>query len=321
MINPLRYAHNLFDDRDFYDNDLQAFAEDHLIRLTNNNPGGVYALLITETSNKHQAYFGNLVSEITKTAVREGLTQSMKQARALMIKSISSIGKLADFKFAAHQEVFQQFFPQGVREYYYADLGETNPLIERLQGAAAAHLTADYPNDVAALNLAITGFKNARSAQLNAFSQEEILASERRLARKALTRQLTRNLLLLSSDFIDQPRMLKKFYNLRLLPLRGKKHSAETVQEYTIAAGQRLNVGKAPADETVIRIEHVRGNGNMQCCTTATENTDCTGNVYIMEPGKTFEGPFGNLNISGGGFLYIMNTGTDAMLIRIEVME
>jgi len=80
-------------------------------------------------------------------------------------------------------------------------------------------------------------------------------------------------------------------------------------------------VGKAPADETVIRIEHVRGNGNMQCCTTATENTDCTGNVYIMEPGKTFEGPFGNLNISGGGFLYIMNTGTDAMLIRIEVME
>jgi len=324
MLNPIRLVNDLFDDQKLFDKDLQPFCEDHLIRMANNNPGAIYSSRITDTSNKLMAFSGARVSEMTKIAVREGLSQAMMEKRTLMLEQVSSIGRLVDYKYVNDQEKYQQFFPQGVDEYYQADLGELNPLLDRLQTAATTHLTANHPIDVTALTNAITDFKTARTSQLNAFSEEETLASDRRIERKNLTLQLTSNFLILANDHLEQPDLFDNYYNPELLPLTEGNDGdggGTAYQEFTIAPAQLLTIGEAPeSDDVVLEIIHASGNGNAQFCTAPTEDSPCVGNTYSLVPGATFNDEYGTMNISGGQFVRVANTGTDNLVIRLRVI-
>jgi hypothetical protein len=312
MINLERLVNDIFDDEKLSDIKLQAYVDDHLIRLSNLNPGNIYDTIIVDTTNKYQAYYGNMVTEATKKAVREGLTQG-----------ISNTGDLVSYKYKNDQETYQQFFPQGVDEYYQADLPELNPILDRLAGAATTHLTAQFPADVTALTTAINEFKTARQSQLNAFSEEENVATDRRTTRKNLTLQLTFNILTLALNNLEDADTFNNYYNEQLLPIgsgSGDDGGGVVYETITVAPAQTYTIGDAPDDAVVVEIIHDAGNGDAVFCTAVSISAPCSGNTYALQPGTTFNDAFGDMNISGNALLKVTNNGTNNLVLRVRVI-
>lgn len=219
MIDISRLTNDIFDDARLSDGKLRTYADDHLLRLANNNPGAVYAPLITDTTAAYNAYYGAMSDEVNKEAMTEGLTITMNTAKDAVLAKLSSQRDLVAYKFGDTSAIYQQFFPQGLNEYNRAPLDELITILDRYLAAATTHLTLDFPAEVTEVGNLITAYKDARTAQRNAFSETDALRTDRREARKALTRQLTKNILTLAIDFMEDLDNFDDYYDAELLPI------------------------------------------------------------------------------------------------------
>lgn len=210
---------DIFEDEKLSDSNLRAYADDHLIRLANNNPGSVYTPLITDTTTAYTAYYGSMTSEATKEAVSEGLTITMNTAKDAVLEKLSKQRDLVAYKFGADSPTYQQFFPQGMDEYRRAQLDDLTTILDRYSAAANLHLTADFPAEVTEVDALITAYKDARTVQRDAFSETDALRTDRRENRKTLTLQLTKNILTLAIDFLEDTDGFDDYYDPQLLPL------------------------------------------------------------------------------------------------------
>jgi|GEM_PF-2569132 len=228
MLNPIRLTNDIFSDPKLSDQKLRTYSDDHLIRLANNNPGGIYTGLITATTTAYTAYYGSMTNEAVIIAVSEGLTVAMNEARDLVLEELSKQQGLLTFLFGDGSNIYQQFLPQGLTEYQRVALDNLSVILDRYVTAAVAHLTAGYPAEVTAVSGLVTNYKAARAAQRDAFSQTDTLRTGRRETRKVLTVQLTRNLLILAGDFIDNPDRFDDYYDAALLPIGTSSEDSDT---------------------------------------------------------------------------------------------
>lgn len=219
MLNPIRFVKDLFDDEDLSDVKLQPFANDHLIRLGNNNPGGIYSQMITDTTNAYTGFYGRLTDQAVKEAISEGLTITMNNANAAVLDKLSKQRDLVAYKFGDESDVYQEFFPQGLTAYRKATLDELPNMLDGYLVAATAHLNADFPAEVTEVGGLINAYENARNAQLSAFSQTDSVRTGRREDRKVLTLQLTKNMLTLAIDFLEDPDRFDDYYDDKWLPI------------------------------------------------------------------------------------------------------
>ena len=237
MINIVRLVKDLYDDRELIDSRLRTFADDHLIRLANNNPGGVYNTMIADTTTAYTAYYGSFNNELVIEAVTQGLTIATNNAATAVKNKLSNQQKFIDYTFGEGSEIYQQFFPYGMTEYHNARIDDLGNLLDRYVTAATAHLTAVQLAEVTPL---VTAFTAARTAQRNAFSQTDTLRMGRRDTRKALTLQLTRNTLALASDHLNNVDAFDNYFDLTLLPIsRGDSDPVAT--NAVIISGVVLN--------------------------------------------------------------------------------
>lgn len=220
-MNPEKLIEDLFDDKNLADYNLRSFCDDHLLRLSisANNPGGIYSPLITATTTKYNAFFGKMTNEVTKKAISQGLTITMETAKTDALAQISHFEKLVNFKFGETSGTYQQFYPQGVSEYYNANLDQLPTLFARIENAANTNLLASNPTDVADLIAKLDAFTDARAAQETAFAEVETLQTGRREDRKTLTLQLTTNLLTIALNNLQNPDNFNNYYNPSYLPL------------------------------------------------------------------------------------------------------
>lgn len=165
-MNPIKLIEDLFEDKNLSDANLRAFCEDMLQRLSIpiNNPGGIYLPLITTTSARYAAFFGQMTNAATKKAVSEGLTQTMEANKKAMIDFISDLQNLVKFIFRETSATYQEFYPQGMTEYHHATLAQLPMLIQRYLNAANDHLIATNPAEVADLVISINAF-NTRTVE------------------------------------------------------------------------------------------------------------------------------------------------------------
>lgn len=218
MIKLVKLTNDLFDDPALSDVKLKPFAEDHLVRLGNNNPGGIYSTLISAATTAYTDYFGSLTSQATKEAISEGLTIATTNARNVVLEKLSSQQGLVAYKFGKDSPTYQEFFPQRLEAFHRAKLDELPVLLTAYTEAATTHLTADFPAEVTAITGLITAYQSARNAQRNAFSETDIIRTGRRANRKVLTRQLTVNMLTLAIDFLENPDGFDDYYDTQYLP-------------------------------------------------------------------------------------------------------
>ncbi|MFN8322851.1 MAG: hypothetical protein U0T74_09355 [Chitinophagales bacterium] len=237
MINPIRLCNNLFNEKSLSDANLRSFCEDHLIRLSNNNPGAIYSTLISETTNKYTAYYGKMTSQAVQLSIQESMTASMKDAKVLVEEKIRSFYGLALFKFGEGNPSFQMLYPLGLGEYMNAKIGDVNKLYERLVINATTLLNADFPAEVTALDNAVAAYLSARTAQENAFSLVDNLITGKNSDRLALTVQLTKNFLIVASNNISNPDQFNDFYDAAYLPI---SESSQSITEEGIITGKQI---------------------------------------------------------------------------------
>src|SRR5688572_30545607 len=123
MIELIKYFRILFMSAKISRERLKDFTEDHIIRLTNNNPGGIFTVILTAVTNAYNSYYGDMSSEEVNLAVQEGKTVAMNNSRALLEKQLSDHEKLVAYTYRNAPETYEEFYPLGLKEYYDADLG------------------------------------------------------------------------------------------------------------------------------------------------------------------------------------------------------
>lgn len=301
MIELTRLTNDIFDDEKLSDVKLQPFANDHLIRLGNNNPGGIYSQLITDTTNAYTGYYGSLTSEATKVAISEGLTITTNNKRQLVIDKLSTQQGLVTYKFGKDSATYQEFFPQGMDEYHKARLDQLPTLLQRYLDAATAHLTADFPAEVTEISGLITDYNNARNAQLGAFSETDTLRTGRRENRKVLTLQLTRNILTLALDFLENSDGLDDYYDREMLPrsasggtddptpITGATISGTIVDKSTLKAIEGAMVEVSTTYGIISAVTDAQGNYELQlpdlnATTSADLNVEAAGYASDTRP-------------------------------------
>jgi len=238
MLNPERLIEDLFDDQRLSDAKLRGFSDDALLRMSfpDNNPGGIYSTLITDTTSKYNAFFGKMNNVAIKKAISEGLTVTMEASRTAVVNYISDLNNLVKFKFKNSPATYQEFYPLGMKEYYDADLSQLPTLLARIKAAANTHLLASNPAEVGELIALIDAFTAARTAQQTLFIEVENLSTGRREDRKALTLQLTTNMLTIALNNLGNADNYNNYYNPSYLPLADKVFTTSGI----IAAGAIL---------------------------------------------------------------------------------
>ena len=116
---------------------LKDFTESHIARLTANNPGGIFTTILMNIMAAYNNYFGDLSSESVNLAVQEGKTIAMESSKTALLKNISENEGLISYTYRNNPETYEEFYPQGVDEYYQADL----PTLETISNRYLALLT------------------------------------------------------------------------------------------------------------------------------------------------------------------------------------
>lgn len=320
MINPIRLCNDLFNDEKLSDSNLNQFTEDHLVRLANNNPGAIYSMLIADTTNKYNAYYGKMGSEISQNNIKEGLTIAKRDARAAAEAKVSSLQGLIKFKFGETGQVYQEFFPQGMDYFYKAKDTDLVLRLNAFQSSAVAHLTADYPAEVSEFTALNTTFKNALIAQTNAFSLIDNIITGRHEDRKALTVQLTFNFLTIASNNIDKPDLFDDYYNAQYLPIDASDKT--TTFNLLLAPGQLKNLLDASADinaNTPMRATNTGSETIIVGFAAAADQKPATGKTLL--PGETFVGKASDFGYVNGTVVFLNAANESAINPAQGVVE
>lgn len=252
MITLDRLVNDLFTDPKLTDARLRSFADDHLLRLTLNNPGGVYTSLITATAASYTGYFGTITDLRVKEAIRQNLTITTRKAKALVLGRLHTVQGLVIYRFGLGSATYEAFFPHGMMEYTGARIDDLILGLNRFRTACATHLSATDPAEVGQVDADINAFAAARTAQRTVFAEEDALRTGRTVSRKDLTRQLTRNLLMIAADMIDDPDRFKDYYDPTYLPTRTKAGASGETIEMTIGPGATVNISEGLTPGTAL---------------------------------------------------------------------
>jgi hypothetical protein len=231
MMNPEKLVEDLFDDKNLSDANLQAFTDDAMLRLSipDNNPGGIYTTIIGDTNLKYTAFFGIMNNEMAKEAISEGLTIATYNAKDEVLEILSRLQNLVKFLIGEKSPIYQEFYPLGMTEYITAKIDELKPLLTRYVTAATTHLSASNPLEVNELVNKVNAFEAARLAQQTTFAEVDSLKTGRREDRKALTLQLTLNMLIIAGNNLENPDNYNNYYNPSYLPLSEKQISVSGI--------------------------------------------------------------------------------------------
>ena len=217
MMDLQRYFEIAFEDERISDDDLRKFTEDHLRRLTANDPDHEFGALVTATAAAYSDFFGGISDEDTQAAVRQGLTIAMKDALEGFKAHVRRREGLIRSTWDKDSPEYTEFFPRGLNEYNQVTLGNAETLMTRFVNAATAHqATLGQPvvDEFAQLKEA---FVSARTAQLEKKAAVSGSKAEAAAARAALEKQLTVNLLTLALKFVGQPEQGMAFFDQSII--------------------------------------------------------------------------------------------------------
>lgn len=318
MITLDKLIQDLFDDPKLSNSNLRSFSDDHLVRLSLNNPGGVYSPLITATTTRYTGYFGSMTDLAVKEAIRQNLTITTNQVKDVVLERIRTVNGLVVYRFGAGSAIYESFYPHGMSEYTEARLDDLTTILSRFGSAAATHLTATDPTEVSAINADILAFNNARTAQHTVFAEEDMLRTGRNVTRKELTRQLTRNLLIIAADMIDDADRFNDYYDPSYLPRNNNSTDADGIFQGTVDAGATVNIAQDMATDVQLRITNT-GAAKLTFCFAAADTDVCLAGANLV-PGESRTVTAADLGPGAGPNLNVTNIDLVQGAYTVEVL-
>lgn len=218
MIKLDRFFENHLANREISSEELRQFAEDHIGKLKGMSalPVQITALL-APTEAAFGAFDAALSARTTLQATQSGGTINKDDALQLFRTIVRQReGRVRD-KFAKGSGSYTEFFPQGLKEYNKARLGQIPGLLERLITATNKHKTELGPELLAEFIALKTTFSAAREGQVEA--KGELANARARVAttRTALEHQIGKNILAIASHHLGDRERAADYFNQSLL--------------------------------------------------------------------------------------------------------
>lgn len=303
MINFKTFFINHLDTKAVSDNTLKELTQKHLTSMSENNPGGIYDTLITDTTQAYTNYFGAMTDEATKIAIKEGKTVTMNIKLTAFKDFVSQQEGLIRSKWGTESEEYQEFYPQGITEYTKAPLESIEQIMERYKNAATAHqadVGAPFVTDVTTL---IDEFIAARQSQISLMAIVEGKKSETSVNRDVVEIQVMKNILIIASNNVGDPSKLEDYFDQSLIrPQKQKTYSGDVLQ------GETANVvERSFGEHDEIKASNT-GTDVWKVCLAPTAGEACTNGITV-NPGEDITVTASELgDYENNHFLNITNT-------------
>lgn len=216
-MNPVKFCNDLFDNSQYSRNEINLFASDFAGRLEN-LPNPVLSSEDQSLVRSHLTAFQTALGVQATTIGRQvGGTLTRLQAGDASRTFISRQEGLVRAKFGKASAPYLEFYPQGISEYQRATVEGLRALLERYANAATKYsqqLGDSFKSEALAIR---QQYNDARDSQTAALGTHDASSDQVNTARKALTVQLTRCLLLTAAACVDDPEGFNRWFNFGLL--------------------------------------------------------------------------------------------------------
>jgi hypothetical protein len=217
MIELVKYFRILFMSRNLTRQGLKAFTEDHIIRLTNNNPGGIFTAILTAITAAYNSFFGDLADETLNLTVRKSATTAMEESREALLKNISDNEGHVAYVYRNDIPKYELFYPNGITEYSDADLNELATISDRYKEVLSTHagdFSTQFKDDFDAVQQAYIDNRAAQTGAKEAVTTER---GELQITRAGLALQLTKNLLTIALQYVGDETKADTYFNQAIL--------------------------------------------------------------------------------------------------------
>ncbi len=284
MIELVKYFRILFLSVNLSRERLKDFTESHIARLTANNPGGIFTTILADITTAYNGYFGDLSSESVNLAVQEGKTIAMQASRTALEKNISENEGLISYTYRNNPETYEEFYPQGVDEYYQADLPTLETISERYKTVLANH-SADFTAVFVATYTGLQAtFVANRAAQTTAKANVDPERSDLSSSSNAVAEQLTKNLLTIALTFLGDESKSDVYFDQSILNAAFKESLRKVESE--IDPGETQNVfNNITKGELKLEGEN-KGSENLYVGFKETAEEACTAADTVWAPGQ-----------------------------------
>ena len=213
MISIIKYFRILFLSPKITNSILQNFTEDHIQRLLNHNPGGIFTTILTNVTAAYNSFFGDASSKARNIAVQKGKTEAMVASRKALEKLISDNENLAKYTYRNDNETYLEFYPNGLTEYNRADIPTLITIGNRYKSALATH-AADFPTGFDTdYDTVYQTYVDNRAAQSGAKSNVSAERSDLAITKPQLAEQLTTNVLTIAQKYVGDESKSALYFN------------------------------------------------------------------------------------------------------------
>lgn len=218
MISIERFFENHLANREISSEELRQFAEDHIGKLQAMSALPLHLVdLLAPTEAAFGAFDAALSARTTLQAAQSGDTITKDEALQVFRTTVRQReGRVRD-KFAKGSGAYAEFFPQGLKEYNKARLGQIPGLLERLITAANKHKGELGPELLAEFTALKATFSAAREGQIEAKGELANARAHVATTRSALELQLGKNILALAAHHLGNPERAADYFNQSLL--------------------------------------------------------------------------------------------------------
>lgn len=303
MIQLEEIFKNWFDDITITPERLKAFAQDHVSRLTANNPGSVYTPIITATNTRISELDAAITARASDAGAQTGSVYTKDTARKNYQDYISRKEGLIKSTFGKPSAVYNEFFPQGLSAFHKATDEEFLNLAQTAVEKATTYETelgATFKTELTAL---FNAYKNALEAVVLDKGETSDAQTDERLAAYNLQIQLVTNVHTVALQNVEQGELALTYFNQSLLFAQQRKHIYKgglAANESKEACTFEYGTGKS------FRIK----NKGAQAFTVQMKfNGVLVGNAFTVQSGKELEKTFPDFYTVGNA-LQITSTGT-----------
>jgi hypothetical protein len=283
MIELAKYFRILFMSPQISRERLKDFTESHIARLNANNPGGIFTTILTNITILYNIYFGDLSSERVNLAVQEGKTIAMESSKTALLNNISENEGLISYTYRNNPETYEEFYPQGVDEYYQADLPTLETISERYKTVLNNH-AGDFPALFSGTYNTLQGiYVTNRAAQTTAKANVDSERSDLTTSRPTLALQLTTNLLTISLHYVGNESKAAVYFDQSILNAAFRESEKKVESEIDPLATQNIfdNITKG---ELELKGEN-KGTTELYIGFKATAEEACTAADTVAQPG------------------------------------
>lgn len=213
----LYHLRNPFLNPEISDVNFGKLASTHIERLKAGNTANRYDALIASTEPLYLAFVSTLFTGSGSSSAKESKTMRTNETlNALKAYIGRKEGVIAD-KFPRNSPAYQEFFPQGLKQYRNASKKNLQLVAECFIKAVQTHTGVIGKDIVKEAQSLLDAYVSSRTEQLQAIGSLKGISSESKSRRKALAIQLYKNLLHILLENAEQTSQVKDYFDISFL--------------------------------------------------------------------------------------------------------